>query len=1778
VTDELIEGYRLAPVQQRIWRVQAGAPFFTRATVRLQGPLDEARLTAALAELPARREILRTTFHPLPGLDVPVQVIGSHGAPLLHARLRHDAEGPLLDLHLPSLCADLRSLTLLMHALARAYDGDVGDDPAAYLSYAEWHNQLLADPDRPLIRCAAPTPPALPADGNGTPVTLTHAIDLALPPRPASWFFTLWSLLLARLLGHGDVEIECEGAGRSFDELAEAIGCFAGYVPVRLPLPARATVAMLVDSAAAALRAAEEMQPYAVRETVAALPLGFSWEPWPEPARAAALTFTLQERHSERERFHLHLAATQRERTLIVELSSSGRYGTTTLERLAHRLEHLLRQAVARPDLPVEALDLVPRDERQRLHAWNATAVPIATEATLHQRFSAQAAMTPERVAVRDGGASLRFGELDLASDAVAAQLERVGVRRGGRVAVLCERSAATVAAVLGALKAGAAFVPIDPGDPAARIAFLLDDAQPIAVVGPARLRPLVANGIAWLPLEETLRLPRVQSPPDGGAGPDDIAYVIYTSGSTGAPKGACVSHRSVVHLAEVLQRTAYAGLPASVRVTLNAPLSFDASIKQLVQLLFGRTLIVVPEAARRDGAALLALLAAEAVDVLDCTPSHLRLLRAAGLLSGAASARRVLVGGEPIDAETWQALTRHPALEFVNVYGPTECTVNASFAPVLADQSPSIGRPLPNVRIELLDERLEPVGIGAVGELFIGGAGVALGYHARPALTAERFLPDPHVAGARRYRSGDFGRQLPDGRIELLGRRDDQVKLRGYRIELGEIESALRRHPALGDVAVMTREDRPGERRLVAYVTPAATLHRLANGLRVAHQNRNETDYLYDEIWVKRSYLRHGVRLYDGMCVLDVGANIGLFSLFVAQHCQARIYAFEPLPALFETLRANLALHGADAVALPFGLAEGERSESFTFYPRYTMMSGAAAYADAPGEVEVIRQYLRNSAAEGALLERVDDLLEGRFAAERVSCRLRPLSAVVCEQRLGRIDLLKIDVQRAELDVLRGLDDGDWDKVRQVVMEVHDAPAGPTHGRTGEIRALLQRRGFVVVVEQDALLAGTDRYNLYAVRPDAAPQPEPRPRALPMGLDGASLRAWLAEQLPEYMVPAAVVVLDALPLTRNGKVDRAAVPSPEAAPPQRRAVTPPRSAEEQLLAQVWRDVLGVTEVGIDDNFFDLGGDSIRSIQVQALAQKRGVTFTLQQLFTHQHIAALAAHVTRAPAPPRDAAFALCPEADRARLPDGIADAYPLAKLQAGMLFHSERTNDGATYHNVSSVRVRARFDATALRHALDGLLAAHPILRTTFDLGSFSEPLQLVHAAVVAPLEVVDVRDLSPRAQDEIIERAIEAERTRHFDWQSPPLLRFLVHRRDEGSFQLTYAEYHAILDGWSLHAMLTELSLRYVAALGQPVSLPPPPSYPFRRFVALEREATRSAESLAFFRRTLAGAHATRVPGVVERAAPRESRRWRALVPAEIASALGATAQHSGVPLKSVLLAAHVDVLASTTAVDEVTTGLVMNARPEEHDGDRVLGLFLNLVPFRLGARAASWLELARAAFATERELLPHRRFPYAEIERQLGPLGLQTFFNFTHFHALATGAPALEEQRTIAVDIDFPLATDFELHSDGTLELSLLYDATALHDAQVAHLGDAYLAALSACAANAESAPRSSLLAPALPPVTTRLGTPPRPVLDDPPRDDIEARLSQIFAETLGLPRIGVHDPFFEVGGHSLLAARVVARTRQAFGIQLPLSELFEAPSVARLAERVSRRVRP
>ncbi|KGT01461.1 D-alanine--poly(phosphoribitol) ligase, subunit 1 [Burkholderia pseudomallei] len=654
----------------------------------------------------------------------------------------------------------------------------------------------------------------------------------------ASMMHVAWGLVLSRTTGRQDVVFGTVLFGRMQGgaQSDRALGLFINTLPVRMRVAQTGVEASVKEThAQLAELMRHEHAPLVLAQRCSGVPaqtplftslLNYRYSKPKVAAAHIADGIELLDGH-ERTSYPLSMTVDDHERDFTIVAKVCERIGPQRVcELMELALEQLTRALSANPGGELAELDVLPAAERtQVLHGWNETGRAYARDACLHQLFEAQVSRTPEAAAVICGDETLSYTDLDARANRLAHYLRGQGVGPDTRVGLALGRGVEMMTGLLAVLKAGGAYVPLDPGYASERLRAILDDSRPAivladaagrtaldALAGAPPIADLHADASRWSALPSTP--PRVE-----GLTPHHLAYVIYTSGSTGQPKGVMVEHASVVNLWRALDEAIYRTHPSARRVSLNASIAFDSLVKQWVQLLSGRTLVVVPEPVRFDGRRLLDAIGRDRIDVFDCTPSQLALIEGARGPEDEAYPQVTLVGGEAIGKGMWSELASASSRTYYNVYGPTECTVDATLARITAEHAPHIGGPLANVRAYVLNERLSPAPVGVRGELYIGGAGVARGYLNRPELTRERFIDDPFVAGGRLYRTGDLARWRTDGSLEYLGRNDFQVKIRGFRIELGEIEAQLAKVAGVREVVVLARDS-------AAAVRDSATEH----------------------------------------------------------------------------------------------------------------------------------------------------------------------------------------------------------------------------------------------------------------------------------------------------------------------------------------------------------------------------------------------------------------------------------------------------------------------------------------------------------------------------------------------------------------------------------------------------------------------------------------------------------------------------------------------------------------------------------------------------------------------------------------------------------------------------------------------------------------------------------------------------------------------------------------------------------------------------------------
>ena len=804
----------------------------------------------------------------------------------------------LLLLHMPALKADSVTCSLLLQEMARFYEEGADNEllePLQFADLAAWQDELLESSEtaagryywqtvhpQGFTQVSLPYEQPVGYTEQCTSDRLQHTLSATLTQRiyqfayeqqltPDIVLLTCWSIVLSRLTEQERLLIGTGYHGRKYAELADAIGLFARYLPLICHVPGHLRFREVARQVQERWQEAQLWQEYFSWEQLADdekqsnepyYTFGFDYETLPTPFSNGPLLFTIEELESDVERCTVRLSCRQSSHGLAITLYYDGeRYHKTHMQSLLAQWQAVLLQALEAPEIITQNLDILGDEERsQLLQEWNTTHVAYP-QTCVHHLFEKQVERTPERIAAINEEAYLTYHCLNECANTVARYLQSQGVGPDVCVGLCLERSFELLIGLLGILKAGGTYVPLDHHAPQERLAFVLRDAKIALLLSQERLAS--NNAFAAIPLlcldrdwewlsQKVKRLPAIRGET---VQPAHLAYIIYTSGSTGQPKGVMVPHKGLVNY--LLWCTNAYDVVHGEGTLLHSPLTFDLTITDLFSaLLSGKQVRLLSETAGVEALSQ-ALYENTELSLVKLTPAHLDMLGHLLTPDAADHTHAFIIGGEALNSACL-TFWRHyaPETRMVNEYGPTETTVGCCIyevSPTTPDEGPvPIGRPIANTRLYVLDQRLRPIPIGLAGELYIGGDSLARGYFARPDLTAERFLPDPFstTPGERLYKTGDRVRYLDDGTLVFLGRIDDQIKLRGYRIEPGEIETILTRHPDVREAFVLAREDTGGDQRIVAYICQDRMTDDFATILRTYLQN-HLPDYMLPSAFV---------------------------------------------------------------------------------------------------------------------------------------------------------------------------------------------------------------------------------------------------------------------------------------------------------------------------------------------------------------------------------------------------------------------------------------------------------------------------------------------------------------------------------------------------------------------------------------------------------------------------------------------------------------------------------------------------------------------------------------------------------------------------------------------------------------------------------------------------------------------------------------------------------------------------------------------------------------
>jgi amino acid adenylation domain-containing protein/non-ribosomal peptide synthase protein (TIGR01720 family) len=1300
--------------------------------------------------------------------------------------------------------------------------------------------------------------------------------------------------------------------------------------------------------------------------------------------------------------------------------------------------------------------------------------------------FEARVRATPDVVALVFEDVALTYAELNARANRLAHALVARGVGPERVVGLSLPRSVDMIVAEVAVLKAGGAYLPLDPDYPAERIAFMVADASPVLVLDDPSALPALADG---QPATDPARSLHVTN----------AAYVIYTSGSTGRPKGVVLSHTGVAKL--VATQVERFGVGPHSRVLQFASPSFDVAFWDLcLGLLSGGRLVVVPADRRVPGPALTDYIHTHGANFMILPPALLAALPADCVLPEGAT---LLAGTERVAPEL---VARHArGRRMFNAYGPTEATVNSTLGrcdpSARSGSSVPIGVADPGTTAYVLDASLRPTGFG---ELYVGGAGLARGYLGRQALTAERFVANPFAPGERLYRTGDLVRVLDDGRLDFVGRADDQVKIRGYRIEPGEVEAVLGGHPAVAQVAVVARDQ-----RLAAYVVPAVGAEpdpdAQVDGWREAHDAlfEAEADNPFagwnssydgeplprDEMDAWRDATVERILALRPRRVLEIGVGSGLVLTAVAPHTEAYWgidLSAEAIRRLSDRTAEHVELRcqpAHDLDGLPRGFFDTVVLNSVAqYFPGADYLTGVLSAARdllAPGG-RIFAGDIRNH----RLLRHFRAAVEARRGGgpadvERTVAWERELlldpdyftslpgvSTVDIRVKRGRY---ANELSRYRYDVVLSLSgrtpvtpDAPWpqgldilraqgpDRLR--VTGIPNARLAVGGVEPEDLHDLAAELGYEVAVtwagdglvgELDAVFArpGAGFGTVYRPGRRTTPALANTPAAFQdVNALLRSVRSYARERLPEYMVPAAIVPLHRLPVAASGKLDRKALPAPDFT--ALATGTPPRDARQGVLCALFGEVLDLPGVGVDDDFFALGGDSIVAIQLLIRARKAGLALSLRDVFRHRTAAALAA--AAGVASTVDARSVLL-----APLPgeEDAAEVLPLSPLQEGFFFHAHLDPASEVYAVRLTVDLTGPLDVPALRRAARALLDRHAPLRATFRQRPDGRVVQLIAQSVELPWSDVDAP----------------------FDLGTGPLVRAALIRRGDERHELVLRFHHIVADGWSVSVLLRELLAGYGGA-----DLPPPT--PYRDYLAWLGGRDRAAATAAW-RAALDGLDEPTMLAPAAATAPPRHEEVRVALPEEVTAGLTTRARERGLTLGTVVQGAWGLLLGRLTGRTDVVFGTTVSGRAAEVDGvESLVGLLINTLPVRVRWRPDQSLAAALGALQAERSaLLDHQHVGLAELQRMAG-LG-DLFDTIVVLENYPVDGDLTEPGGTLRAGVPdyvdtghYPLA--LIVMPGEQLELRLKHDAARLDGAAVRDVADRLARLLAAVVADPDA----------------------------------------------------------------------------------------------------------
>ncbi|PEU19242.1 MULTISPECIES: non-ribosomal peptide synthetase [unclassified Bacillus (in: firmicutes)] len=1426
--------------QQRQWvqfEMDSNNAYYNNiVTFRLRGHLNDEALEQSFRKIIDRHEVLRTRFDVIE--DDPMQIInGAHSFSLSKIDVTHlngdskeeevtrirkgegnkpfnlrkdllirasliqmEEDEHLLIVTFHHIIFDGWSVGVFAHELAEFYNNfkeekrnELPDLPIQYSDYALWQKEWLQGETLSSQlaywkqKLTGSSPLEVSGDYSRPPVQryIGRTVNKMLSDEMTSklrdisekagttlfmTLFAAYSALLQRYSGQNDFVIGSVIANRNRSEVEGLIGFFANTLPLRVNITPDKTFKELLEQVKLTTLEAYNYQdtPFemildhmGVERDLSRHPLFqvlFVLQNAPmNVAPMDGLDVTMKIESNDTAKFDLTMQVFEEGKQLRIALEyNTDLFDKTKINRLLENFCTLLENVMHQPQVPLSRLRMLSKEEQKLLLSdWKGTDTIYPSKQTIHGLFEEQAAGYPQKIAVTCASEQVTYEELNEKANRLARTLRLRGVKADTIVGIMVDRSVEVIISMLAVLKAGGAYMPIDPDYPTDRREFMLEDSKSLVLI-------TQSDFVDQLEFQgEILFVDQADVYHQDGSNlshvneSSDMSYVIYTSGTTGKPKGVVIEHRNVIRL--LYNNHFQFDFHEDDVWTMFHSSSFDFSVWEMYgALLYGSRLVVVPKLVAKDPSSYLELLKSEKVTVLNQTPTAFYGLINAELEdpNKHLTIRYVIFGGEaltPLQLKRWRE--KYPQTRLINMYGITETTVHVTFKEITEREINlninEIGRPIPTLKVYVMDQQRNLLPIGVPGEMYVGGAGLARGYLNRPELTAERFIENPFEPGEKLYKSGDLAKWLPNGNLEYLGRIDHQVKIRGHRIEIGEIEAIMLKCSEIRETVVVDKIDEQGQKYLCAYF-------------------------------------------------------------------------------------------------------------------------------------------------------------------------------------ISEIELTLSD-----------------------------------------------------------------------------------------------LRAHLSRYLPDYMIPSQYVRLDKMPMTQNGKVDWKALPDPQGNLQIGVKYESPSTEIEKKMAAVWHSVLKIETIGVNDNFFDLGGDSIKTIRLlSAMNRELGIEMQILEIYQYPTIRSLALHLEGTNPAHTERELRLESELEleqlktkilldgkyRDKVPADIEDIYPMSDIEQGMVYYSLKYPDEALYHDQFLYELKDNsFDLALLQEALSKLIMKHPILRTYFNIEDFGQALQFVKTKQDSKIESYDIKHLDIVNQKKYIEDKLLNDRKHPFEFNGQCLWRMKVFLLSEEKTCLSWIFHHSILDGWSVASFMTELINTYFK-LKEGGFVVEPLKSSYRDFIVEQSMTKKKEEVIQYWKEELSEYKRFQLPDFEreEKGIEKRNNVITQEINHSLLSELKEVAQHHNTTLKIICLSAYLQVLNMISYESDITMGLVENNRPVKEDGDKVLGCFLNTVPFRINIKKGMyWSDLITEVNHKHTKLKTYGRLSLLDIVNAIeedikeGNPIFDVIFNYVDFH---------------------------------------------------------------------------------------------------------------------------------------------------------------------------------